>query len=194
MSRIFVGTGAVLAVAFLAGCGSQTADGQSSPDNAATPTSTRVPRHVDQSDRPLVAFDPCSDLPDETLVAAGYDPTSKTNADFTPDSYTFLGCSYDTQQRLYGLNILSGNISFAEEQEKTKDYATPTEVNGRPALLKWEPNKPNACALSIETSYGVLILDRSVFQGHGVDAPVAEWCAGLEETARTFEPFIPKGD
>ncbi|QSE79863.1 DUF3558 domain-containing protein [Rhodococcus koreensis] len=194
MSRVIVRTGAVLAVAFLAGCGSQTADGQSSPDSASTPTSARTPRHVDQSDRPPVSFDPCLDLPDDTLVAAGYDPTSETNADFTPDSYTFLGCSYDTQQRLYGLNILSGNIAFAEEREKTKGYSTPTEINGRPALLKWETNKPNACALSIETPYGVLILDRSVFQGHGVDAPEAEWCAGLEETARTFEPFIPKGD
>ncbi|MDV6281068.1 DUF3558 domain-containing protein [Rhodococcus jostii] len=192
MNRVIVCTGSVLALIFLAGCGSHPADGQSSPDSASAPT-TRIPRHVDQSDRPPVSFDPCLDVPDATLVAAGYDPTSETNVDFTPDSYTFLGCSYDTQQRRYGLNVLSGNISFAEEREKTNEYATPTEINGRPALLKWEANKPNACAVSIETSYGVLILDRSVFQGHGVDAPEAEWCAGLEDTARIIEPLIPKG-
>jgi len=182
-----------LAAIALAGCSSQAEAGQSDPAGS-TSTTTRVPRHIDESDRPQVSFDPCLDLPDAALVTAGYDPKSEQNADFTPDSYTFLGCSYDTPQRRYGLNILSGNITFDEEREKTKSYATTTEINGRRALLEWEPQKSDECAVSVETSDGVLIVSRLILKDTPGPSPQAEWCAGLEDTARIIEPFIPKGD
>ncbi|MDV7352932.1 DUF3558 domain-containing protein [Rhodococcus oxybenzonivorans] len=194
MKNFIIRTGIGIGATLVVGCTSITSGGGPTAASDTSTTSTRTPRHTDNSGRPDVTFDPCLDLQDETLSSAGYDPRSETQADFTPDSYTFLGCSYNTSPRLYGLNVLSGNISFAEEQEKVKAFARTTEVNGRQALIKSEANKPNACAISIETPYGVLILDRSVFKGHGDDAPESEWCAGLEDTARVFEPFIPKGD
>lgn len=184
--------GAVAITLLIAGCGTQSTNEQDHGTSAAVVTATRIPRHVDKSDRPQVTFDPCLDLPDATLIEAGYDPGSEENADFTPDEYTFLGCSYDTPRRLYGLNVLSGNIRFSEEQEKTKSFATQIDVNGRRALLKVEADQPDACAISIETTYGVLILDRSLFKGTGAPAPESEWCAGLEDTARIFERYIPK--
>ncbi|MFE7421223.1 DUF3558 domain-containing protein [Rhodococcus sp. NPDC057529] len=184
--------GAVAITLLIAGCSTQSTNEQDPGDSAAVVSLTRVPRHIDKSDRPHVTFDPCLDVPDTALIEAGYDPSSEENADFTPDEYTFLGCSYDTPRRLYGLNVLSGNISFAEEQEKSRAYATHIDVNGRRALLKVEADQPDACAISIETSYGVLIVDRSVFKGTGAPAPESEWCAGLEDTARIFERYIPK--
>lgn len=182
-----------LAALALAGCNNQTENGQSDPAELSSPT-TRVPRHVDSSGRPQVLFDPCLDLPDSALIEAGYDPNSEENADFTPDSYTFLGCSYDTPQRRYGLNVLSGNITFDEEREKTKSYATAIEINGRKALLEWEPAKSDECAVSVETSDGVLIVSRLILRDSPGPSPQLEWCAGLEDTARIIEPFIPKGD
>ncbi|MHA4853757.1 DUF3558 domain-containing protein [Rhodococcus sp. MSC1_016] len=191
MNRLSANIGLVLLALLLTSC--STHGEVASHDGSATASSpTRVPRHVDKSNRPQVTFDPCLDLPDAALVEAGYNPASEENADFTPEEYTFLGCSYDTPQRLYGLNVLSGNISFAEESQKAKEYAAPIDINGRPALLKWERGLPDACAVSVETAYGVLIIDRSVFKGTGMPAPEAEWCAGLEDTARIFERYIPK--
>ncbi|MDV7241334.1 MULTISPECIES: DUF3558 domain-containing protein [Rhodococcus] len=182
---------AALTATLLSGCSEPHADSQTNSD---TPTMTRVPRHIDKSDRPQVIFDPCLDIPDSALVQAGYDPQSESNADFTPDSYTFLGCGYDTQQRLYVMNVLSGNITFAEELEKKQGHSTPIDINGRRAILIFDPKVSDACDLSMETSYGVVGLTRSVFKGNGQHAPESEWCAGLEDTARIFEPFIPKGD
>ncbi|GAF44876.1 DUF3558 domain-containing protein [Rhodococcus wratislaviensis] len=183
---------AALSLTIVAGCSTQKAE-QQDPESVATPT-TRAPRHVDKSDRPQVAFDPCLDIPDSALIQAGYDPQSEANADFTPDSYTFLGCGYDTPQRRYVMNVLSGNITFAEEQEKKKDHSTPIDINGRRAILIFDPSVSDACDLTIETSYGILGFTRSVFEGNGQHSPEPEWCAGLEDTARIIEPFIPKGD
>ena len=189
--RIFI---ALTALA-LSGCSTATVDGQSNPETTPESTTARVPRHVDQSDRPQVIFDPCLDIPDSAIVEAGYDAASEENADFTPDEYTFLGCTYDTPQRLYGLNVLSGNISFEEERQKvqsTQRSTRPIEINGRPALLEFDSGKPDVCAVSMETSSGFVILDRNLFKGTGTHAPESEWCAGLEDTARIFERYIPK--
>jgi hypothetical protein len=189
--------GAAALTVLLGGCGTESASGDSDPVDMPTST-TRVPRHVDQSDRPQVIFDPCLDLSDATLTAAGYDPTSEKNADFKGGSYTFLGCSYDSYHRpegfYYGMNVLSGNITFAEEEEKKRGHAAPIDINGRKALLIFDNTVTDYCELSIETSYGVLGFTRSIFSDRPGATPESEWCASLEDTARIFEPFIPKGD
>ena len=176
--------GVAVVFLLLPGCSTQAATGDSSPTELPTST-VRVPRHVDQSDRPQVIFDPCLDIPDSTLIVAGYDPKSEKNADFTPDSYTFLGCSYDSLHKpegfYYGMNVLSGNISFAEEQEKKKDHSTPIDINGRRALLIFDSTVRDYCELSVDTSYGVLGFTRRIFADHAGPVSVSEWCTGLEE-------------
>ncbi|KAF0960657.1 DUF3558 domain-containing protein [Rhodococcus sp. T7] len=184
-----------LTTVILAGCSTEQIDGQSNPESTPASSAVRLPRHVDHSDRPQVHFDPCLDIPDSAIVEAGFDPASEENADFTPDEYTFLGCTYDTPQRLYGLNVLSGNISFEEERQKvqtTQKNTRPIEINGRPALLEFDSGKPDVCAISMETSSGFVIIDRNLFKGTGAHTPESEWCAGLEDTARIFERYIPK--
>ncbi|MFD4366809.1 DUF3558 domain-containing protein [Rhodococcus sp. NPDC058521] len=175
----------LLALATLTGCGEGEADSQS--ESAAT-TTTRTPRITDNSGRPQVTFDPCLDLPDSVLTQAGYDPATKKTADY-PMEYTFLGCSYRTQVRQYSLSMLSGNVTFAEEVEKTAEYAQPIDINGRNGLLEFNPSMKYACAVSLETDYGVLILSRNLFKA---GAPESEWCAGLEDTARLIEPLIDR--
>jgi hypothetical protein len=183
--------GFILAVFSVAACSTQTATSQSNDDSPSL-TSPRTPRHTDKSDRPQVNFDPCIDIPDSALIEAGYDPASEENADFTSDEYTFLGCTYDTPKRRYGMNILSGNVSFAEEEAKVAPHASPIEINGRRALLEFNPSERDVCAVTIETSSGFLILDRNIFLDQVGPSPESEWCAGLEDTARIFERYIPK--
>ncbi|MBP2210836.1 hypothetical protein JOJ87_001180 [Rhodococcus ruber] len=150
-----------------------------------------MPRLVDESDRPLVAFDPCLDIPDDVLAAAGYDPNSEDNADFAATHYTMLGCSYDGVLKFpdvaaYGLTVRSANFDWAIELQKTADNGDdviPSEIAGRRALLKTNQSLPERCGLSIETSYGVLIFAQVLFGKGGARVPEAQWCTGLEDTA-----------
>lgn len=163
-----------------------------SDETSTSVTSTRTPRLTDNSGRHPVTFDPCLDIPDSTITQAGYDPTTKENADF-PGEYTFLGCKYRTSQRQYRLTFLSGNITFEEERQKTAAYAEPIEINGRRALLELKPDLVDSCAISLETAYGILIFSRTLVHNSIGPAPTEEWCAGLEDTARLIEPLLPEG-
>ena len=184
--------GALLAVGVLAGCAvpSHSAITTGEPPTPAT-TTTRVPRLVDESDRPLVAFDPCLDIPDDVLTAAGYDPRTKGNADFAATHFTMLGCSYDGIVHIpgvlanYGLSVLSANFDFEEERQKAAsngDDILLTELAGRRALLKTNTSLPYRCGLSVETSYGVLIFGRIHFRDSNAPLPESQWCVGLEDT------------
>lgn len=81
---------ATLAAAVTA-CSPNTADSTASEDTATS--TTRTPRITDDSGRPPVTFDPCYDIPDDVMNAAGYDAESKELADMPMGSYTFLGCT-----------------------------------------------------------------------------------------------------
>ncbi|MEV0945590.1 DUF3558 domain-containing protein [Rhodococcus sp. NPDC049939] len=186
---------ALLAFAsILTACASPAAVPEAVPESdTVSPSSTaRVPRHVDQSDRPLVVFDPCLDIPDEALVGAGYDPQSKDEDLVAADYHTFLICGFNTPQRRYGLNIYSSNITFAEQQEKARDYSTPIEVDGRRALLE-TPFASN-CAVSMETNYGILAVSRLLQPTRSDQNLEEERCVGIEETASIIARYLPEGE
>ncbi|EME65457.1 hypothetical protein G352_10737 [Rhodococcus ruber BKS 20-38] len=159
---------------------------------AQSSTTTRVPRLTDESDRPLVAFDPCLDIPDTVLAAAGYDPNSENNADFAATHYTMLGCSYDGTLRIpgldaYKLTVMSANFDWAVELRKSADNGddvTPIDIASRRALLKTNQSFPESCDISIETTYGVLLFLLVVFGSEVEYLPRSQWCIGLEDTAK----------
>ncbi|ANZ25858.1 hypothetical protein A4U64_15165 [Rhodococcus sp. WB1] len=190
--RSAAAAGALLALASLIGCADSTATTDTASKTPSTPaTTTRVPRLVDESDRPLVAFDPCLDIPDDVLISAGYDPRSENNADFAATHYTMLGCSYDgTVKRpgvaAYGLTVRSANFDWAIELQKTADNGdnvVPTEIAGRRAILKTNTSYPESCHMSVETSYGVMLFGQVVFGSEVEYLPESQWCVGLAHTA-----------
>ncbi|AOW92122.1 hypothetical protein BFN03_03805 [Rhodococcus sp. WMMA185] len=176
----------------LTACGSPAAEPEAASASETVPSSptVRVPRQVDQSDRPWVVFDPCLDIPDEALVEAGYDPESKDEDAVAADYHTFLICNFDTPQRQYGLGVFSANITFAEEQEKVKDYSTPIEFDGRRALRK--TSSTISCAISMETSYGILIVSRLIQLTRSDQNTEEERCVGIEETASIIARYLPE--
>lgn len=99
-----------------------------------------------------------------------------------------LGCQFDGTLHIpgvldrYGLSVLSANFTFEVEQEKTADYAVPTEFAGRRALLKIDPSRPYSCGMSVETSYGVLMVGRIHFRDSSAPLPESQWCVGLDDT------------
>lgn len=190
--RTFAASCALFVLTTLAGCTAPAHTGLAVVEPQGAPsTTTRVPRLVDESDRPLVAFDPCLDIPDDVLAAAGYDPNSEENADFAATHYTMLGCSYDGTTPVpgvaaYGLTVMSANFDWAIELQKSADNGDETihtEIAGRRALLKTNQSFPESCDVSIETSYGVLLFAQVLFGKGGARVPEAQWCTGLEDTA-----------
>lgn len=176
-----------LCTVLLTGCGST---GAQSAADATAESSTLNSDVTGGSGRPPIAFDPCLDIPDDVITRAGYDPASKELTEYPLDGYTFRRCDIKTPVRKYTLSVLSGNVTFAEEQKKTADYAQPIDINGRRALLKLEATNIETCAISLETTYGILILLRTLnFNDIGY-APQEQWCAGLEDTARLIEPLL----
>ncbi|NLE82141.1 MAG: DUF3558 domain-containing protein [Rhodococcus sp.] len=180
-------------VSVLAGCAADTESVDATASSESAASTTRVPRAVDDSGRPQVSFDPCLDIPDEALVEADYDPESEDSSVYSPGTHTFLSCSYNTAERRYGLNVMSGNITFAEEQERTED-STPIEIDGHRALRKILPGDQISCAVSIETDYGILIVSRVIQRTSTETPPRSQWCDGIEETASIMARYLPGGE
>ncbi|MGI1849035.1 MULTISPECIES: DUF3558 domain-containing protein [Rhodococcus] len=185
-----------VAAATAGACTSVAPPEPTAPAEPPATSTTRVPRIVDESDRPPVTFDPCLDIPDQVLRDAGYDPKSEEVSDFAATHYTFLTCRYEGTLYIpgvlhrYGLNVMAGNITFAEVQEKIAEYSTFTEVNGRRALLELDPGRPWSCAVNVETSFGVLIVSRVHHPDNSAEAPRHELCTGIEDTtARLTAPL-----
>ncbi|MFD6896417.1 DUF3558 domain-containing protein [Rhodococcus sp. NPDC060086] len=187
--------GAVV-IAVVSACGPVPATVVDDSATVAATSTTRAPRIVDDSGRPDIAFDPCLDLPDDVMTAAGYDAAHKKFADMPMGSYTFLGCEYNKHdlvpgvRRGYGLNVLSGNVSLDEELEKNADVAIPTTVNGRSALREVDPTTTDTCRYVLETDFGIVIFSRLHYKDHPGPSAQSEWCAGMEHFVFSVEPFI----
>ncbi|QOW00129.1 DUF3558 domain-containing protein [Rhodococcus pyridinivorans] len=196
-----MGRWGIVALAALAvmgtACSPGSADDAAVGDETAT-TTTRTPRITDDSGRPPVTFDPCYDIPDDVMNAAGYDAAKKEIADMPMGTHTFLGCTYDNRDHIpgvrrgYGLNILSGNVTFEEERAKNGHMATETSIGGRRALLEINPADRNTCAYVLQTDFGLVIVSRLYYADHAGPAPQSEWCAGLIELVTKIESFIDK--
>ncbi|MGX6511606.1 DUF3558 domain-containing protein [Rhodococcus sp. SJ-2] len=183
-------------IAGVSACGPAPATEVDDDPTVAATTTTRTPRIVDDSGRPDVTFDPCLDLPDDVMTAAGYDAARKEFADMPMGTYTFLGCTYTKTdlvpgiRRGYGLNVLSGNVTLDEELQKNGAAATPTAINNRPSLLEVDPNTSDTCRYVLETDFGIVIFSRLHYKDHPGPSAQSEWCAGFEDFVSSVEPFI----
>ncbi|MGN5237282.1 MULTISPECIES: DUF3558 family protein [unclassified Rhodococcus (in: high G+C Gram-positive bacteria)] len=190
-----VGAALITAGVVLSGCTASEATVGAAEDTTTTPT-TRAPRITDESGRPDITFDPCLDIPDDVLAEAGYDPRTEDSADYPMEHYTFIGCKYRAPVaipgviRSYGLGILSGNVTIDEELAKVGDIASETTVNGRRALLEYDPKPDNTCSIAVQTDFGIVIFSRLYHADHTRTLTRDERCGGLADTVALFEPFI----
>ncbi|QQM54425.1 DUF3558 domain-containing protein [Rhodococcus pyridinivorans] len=193
-----MGRWGIVALAALAVMGTACSPGSAKPatsDEAATST-THTPRITDDSGRPPVAFDPCYDIPDDVMNAAGYDASEKKMADMPMGSHTFLGCRYAGTIHIpgalarYGLIILAGNVTLEEELEKNGVVSTTTTINGRRALREVGANGNDECTYVLEADFGIILFNRLYHKDHAGPVPVDEWCAGLDQFVERIEPFV----
>ncbi|MEE2061483.1 DUF3558 domain-containing protein [Rhodococcus artemisiae] len=183
-------------VAVVSSCGPAPApEVDDTTTEAAAPT-TRTPRIVDDSGRPDITFDPCLDLPDDVMTAAGYDAAHKEFADMPMGSYTFLACYYRGTVQIpgvlarYDLNVMAGNVSLDEELKKNGQFATEITINGRPALREIGTNGDNECTYVLETNFGIVLFNRLYHKDHTGPVPQNEWCAGLDDFVAAVEPLL----
>ncbi|WP_129978078.1 DUF3558 domain-containing protein [Rhodococcus sp. Q1] len=188
-------TVALTAVAAVVTACSPSAAGDVTEDETTT-SATRTPRITDNSGRPPVTFDPCYDIPDDVMNAAGYDAAKKEVADYPMGTHTFLGCTYRKDdhvpgvRRGYSLSILSGNVTLDEELAKNGSIATETSINERRALLKIDQENSAACKYVLQTNFGVVFFNRLYNKDHAGEVPQSEWCSRMEELVISLEPFI----
>ncbi|SUE13245.1 DUF3558 domain-containing protein [Rhodococcus sp. D-6] len=182
------------AVAVVTACSPSAAD-DLTDDEAATST-TRTPRITDDSGRPPVTFDPCYDIPDDVMNAAGYDAAKKEVADYPMGTYTFLGCTYRKDdyvpgiRRGYNLSILAGNVSLDEELAKNGAMATEISINGRRALLEVNPANKDACTYVLQSDFGIVSFLRLYNKDRPGPVPESEWCTDMDELVSAIEPII----
>ncbi|EHK80318.1 DUF3558 domain-containing protein [Rhodococcus pyridinivorans] len=193
-----MGRWGIVALAALAVMGTACSPGSAEPatsDEAST-SATRTPRITDDSGRPPVTFDPCYDIPDDVMNAAGYDASEKKMADMPMGSHTFLGCRYAGTIHIpgalarYGLIILAGNVTLEEELEKNGVVSTTTTINGRRALREVGANGNDECTYVLEADFGIILFNRLYHKDHAGPVPVDEWCAGLDQFVERIEPFV----
>ncbi|MBX4167726.1 DUF3558 domain-containing protein [Rhodococcus sp. DMU2021] len=194
-----MGRWGIVALAALAvmgtACSPGSADDVAVGDETAT-TTTRTPRITDDSGRPPVTFDPCYDIPDDVMNAAGYDAAKKEIADMPMGTYTFLGCAYEGTISIpgvlarYDLLVLAGNVTLDEELKRNGHVAESVQIDGRPALVEVNPNARDTCRYVLQTTFGIVGLSRIYHKDHPGAVPQDEWCAGVLDLATTLEPFI----
>ncbi|MEU5841714.1 DUF3558 domain-containing protein [Rhodococcus sp. NPDC047139] len=189
---------ALAAVAAAVTACSPTSAEETEATGEATTTTTRTPRITDDSGRPPVTFDPCYDIPDDIMTAAGYDAGKKEVADMPMGSYTFLGCAYDKRdyvpgvRRGYGLNILSGNVTLDEELAKNGHVASPITVRDRAGLREVGPSGNNECTYVLQTEFGIVLFNRLYYTDSVEPAPQDEWCSGMDELVASIEQYLPR--
>lgn len=101
--------------------------------------------------------------------------------------YTFLTCTFSSQQRTLRLN--SGNVTWEEDLAKVGSYSESTTVNGRQALLVRDPVTPRGCEIDVRTKVGIVQI--AVDLTDRAPRSVAP-CDGIQDIASTIEPEIGK--
>ncbi|QNG20185.1 DUF3558 domain-containing protein [Rhodococcus triatomae] len=181
----------VAVAASVAGCSGDDDTGEVSATGQAPTSEVREPRFTDQSARPDVIFDPCLDIPDEALVEAGLDPSTKAYEDYPGPDRTFLICAFVSPAADVYVNIASSNSTFDEYVAKEagndlREY----ELDGRRAVdLRMRSSGIN-CTLTVEIGIGIFALTRDLFER---DMTREQWCDGMDDIARVFLNYLPEG-
>ena len=173
-------------------CGTSGPDHQSNTSPASStrsvPPKLVAPTQAANSSLPRVTFDPCLDIPDAVISAAGFDPNSKERNDVVGDVFAKLGCYY------YGFArsavVSAYNSPFDEQREKYASQYQPTEINGREAIMGTNIANVGGCTVEMRTNFGEVILDTS--NSTNAEGSALGPCQGVVEIAQQIERTIPK--
>ncbi|MEU4313033.1 DUF3558 domain-containing protein [Nocardia sp. NPDC024068] len=177
-------SGAVVMVGLVTGCG-VTVDGEAGESSSPT------------SDEQHVQWNPCSELPEEALLATGADPASK-DADFDApgDRATYRMCSWDSVDAPYFIGV--GATTLTQEQVRgntTVTGFTPVQVGDRSGLTFYPSSgeRPiRRCYVSLPMQNGMLNVYVDWRYGEHDSMPESPPCGLAVNHTLNLEPYLPK--
>lgn len=141
---------------------------------------------------PIVIFNPCTDLPDETLAEVGLDPATKGVVTDPEGESTWRVCQWRTADNLQHVTIMSTTHTLDEARTNDNQiYLGETTVNGRTAQRSYDKAETDgrSCYTSIEAEQGMFEISASWTRE-------AEWtrdsCEVSDQFSAALEPHLPK--
>lgn len=174
----------VAVMCLTAGCG-VTVDGEPAQGK---PTS---------SGQASVDWNPCSQLSEEALRAAGADPSEKTTAYDAPgDQALFRVCAWDSLNGPYHVGVGSTTLAQDEWYDNTEvSGVSPRQVNSRSGLTFYPDNGDQPirqCYVSLPTTGGSLFINIDWQYSQRSSLPESPPCELAVETAQKLEPYLPQ--
>ncbi|WP_040791116.1 DUF3558 domain-containing protein [Nocardia paucivorans] len=183
MRRALLSSGLLMAVV-AAGCSSEVAG---------------TPEGTEQTTEESVAFNPCSELPDEALRAADLDPASKsTSIDPPSGPSTWRICRWDP---IDGQPYMVGIASTTHTQDEVLNNPTVTgfkdvQIGDRAGKTYHQAGRGTddllRCYVSLPAEHGMHNVILSWRYSQRESAPETPPCTLAVERARALEPFLPK--
>jgi hypothetical protein len=174
----------VAVICLTAGCG-VTVEGESAQGQ---PTS---------SGQTSVEWNPCSQLSEEALRAAGADPSEKTTAYDAPgDQALFRVCAWDSLNGPYHVGVGSTTLAQDEWHDNTEvSGLSPRQINSRSGLTFYPDNGDQPirqCYVSLPTTGGSLFVNVDWQYSQRSSLPESPPCELAVEAAQKLEPYLPK--
>lgn len=185
----------------LSGCASDSGE-TTADDSGTTTTSSKGPDiaiavkpapEQDPNGTKPVLFDPCAQIGDSTIAAAGFSPDTRQRSDQVHTGYAFISCTFDRQQSVMGrqqrvgsLTVSSTNITLDQFRQRQNGNFKETTVNGQQAVISDLDRE--TCNIVIPGPDASIDLQTDSVTG------VADWkgCDHLQEIASTIQSALPK--
>ncbi|APE34015.1 hypothetical protein BOX37_08560 [Nocardia mangyaensis] len=192
---------AVLVLALAPGaCATQESDSPDSPSattTTTTPTRTFAapvgdPPQQGRGTKIPVRWDPCVEIPDSTVSAAGFAPDTRERSDAINYDYAFIGCQFERQEDVRGqmlgtglMFVSSANIGL--EQIREREDEEEFTVNGRAGVF-YRDRPAEACLVAFPGPDGVVHISVSS------SIALTDWnaCDHIDGIAGAIEPLVPK--
>ncbi|MFI6310386.1 DUF3558 domain-containing protein [Nocardia fusca] len=175
---------AVLATALAAGCGTTI---QGEPDTKGESTTGQ---------EASAEWNPCSQLPDDALRAAGADPSQKNTAVDAPGDRAFFRiCAWDSLDGPFHIGV--GSMVLAQDEwydNSEVTGVTPRQINDRAGLTFYPDNGDQPirqCYVSLPMASGSLFVDVDWQYSQRDSLPESPPCELAVQHAQKLEPFLP---
>ncbi|WP_246350029.1 DUF3558 domain-containing protein [Nocardia barduliensis] len=142
-----------------------------------------------------VRFDPCARIDDDTIVAAGFDPSTRKRNDFIFDAYSFIGCGFDHKENIRGqiltvssLTVWSTNVSLEEFRDRYAKSSESAQVGGR-AALQYRSTEAHSGSCGMVIGFADAVLDVSISTNAAFTSERP--CDRIDQVASTIESALP---
>jgi hypothetical protein len=175
---MFFGTSvtAVVVAVLVAGCGASSgSELRTSPSpDAPTPATTYTES----------TFDPCSDIDDQVVRAAGFNPATREPK--PPTGEYIAACQFTSADM--SLMVSTSRTTFEEFRDRYLGVREGLDIGERPAVVVRKPQPDLPCELAMKSSDGIVTLQTAL------NVTARQWgidrCARIVEIATVIEPSV----